>query len=75
MQVIYKALSRILLGAGIAVIAVIAVPAILLVMTIVGIWSFLNCMLSRLEQKASSRREDQVFSQDAPYKHSDFGER
>lgn len=73
MQVLYKVLSRILLGAGIAVIAVIAVPAILLVMTIVGIWSFLNCMLSRLEQKA--RREDQVFSQDAPYKHPDFGER
>lgn len=56
MQVLYKVLSRILFGAGIAVIAVIAVPAILLVMTIVGIWSFLNCMLSRLEQKA--RRED-----------------
>lgn len=61
-RVFYKALSYLVLGTGIAVIGVIAVPVIILVMMIMGIWSFLDHILSRLDQKEradSFSRDDQ----------------
>ncbi len=47
----YKVLRYLLLGIGIVIIGVIAVPTVILVMIIMGLWSLIDHLISRLEQK------------------------
>ena len=49
-EALYKVLRYILLGIGIIFIAVIAIPTVILATILVGIWSLLDCILSRLDK-------------------------
>ena len=47
--------SYLLLGIGIPVIGVMAVPPVVLIMMIVGVWSFLDRILSVLDQNRNAQ--------------------
>ena len=47
----YKVLRCLILGIGIGIIGVIAVPTVILVMIIMGLWSLIDHLISRVEQK------------------------